>query len=314
MPDPQEILLQSAVLDRLTRLRGRLGPRLAGALDRLAGRLLLGRGGGPGYFLHPLALPILQLPAWVAALPGGAFPPEAVIDAAEASAVGYLHVRVQDDLIDEGVSEGAATLLLSDALYTRHQRLLAGIAGDHEGFWAQYEEVWLGYAEAMLLERALHDREAPYDRAAFRQVLDRSRPLVLPAAAVLARKGRHTLAGLVEDYVEGLTAAHQLFTDLVDAEKDLASGNHTWVVQRYSAGPEEAPAASTLRRRLYLEGGFDEVMAEVEEALEGARRAARALGAPPACEAFLDRRQAVMERVRQQAFKALFVRLTGSSL
>jgi len=312
-----DVSLQAEVLDRLEVAAGRMGPRLGGAWTRLSSRLRL-NDRQPGYFLHPLAFPILQLPTWAAQRAGGALPEAAALaaDSREAAAAGYLHVRVQDDWMDEGIEEGAATALLSDALLTRHQRLLVGVAGDRPAFWERFEAAWLRYAEAMLLERALHDGEATYDQAAFDVVMDRSRPLALPPAAIWIHSGLDALLPALDDYVSHLSTSHQLFTDLIDAERDLAAGNLTWVIRRMGISDEgaEDPEASLqqLRRALYLEGGFDAVMREARGRLEQAAEASRRMALPPASEAYLVRRGELMTTAQREVFQALFAGLHRS--
>jgi len=308
-----DVSLQAEVLERLAVQGEALGPLLGGAWTRLAARLRLGER-EPGYFLHPLAFPILQLPAWAAERAGGAFPGGLTLDVCEAAAAGYLHVRVQDDRMDEGIGEGAATELLSDTLLTRHQRLLAGVVGGRAAFWDRFEVTWRAYAEAMLRERALHDGEGTYDSEAFDAVMDRSRPLALPPAAIWIRAGLDALLPALDEYVSSLSISHQLFTDLIDAERDLAAGNLTWVVRRMGITSADAGlpgALGRLRRALYLEGGFDRIMKEAVAGLDRAAAAAARMGLPPASDAYLERRRALMAASQRQVFQALFDRLRG---
>ncbi|KYF58883.1 geranylgeranyl pyrophosphate synthase, partial [Sorangium cellulosum] len=235
--DGDEAALEAEVLRRLTALRGRLGGELGALFDELAARLRLFEGEpGEGYFSHPMALPVLELPLWVATrfraprpAPRAGTPelPPLAVDLAEAAAVGYLHVRIEDDLVDEGVGEPGAAVLLSGALFARHQALLARSLPGQSAFWDLFEEVWLGYGDAMLLERRLHRGGGPRDVEAFRRVLARSRPLVLPAAAALFALSRPEHLAALEAFVSALAAAHQLFADLLHAEKDRALGNAT---------------------------------------------------------------------------------------
>jgi hypothetical protein len=295
---------QAFVLDWLLVFRGGLGPHLRGAFDALDARLALTADRAPGYFLHPLALPVLDLPAWTAAACARAGRPlsdESVHDAVLAAAAGYLHVRVQDDLLDEGEGAAAPAMLLAEALLLGHQDRLRRVVGASAPFWAAADRLWLAYGEAMLLEHAHFAGDGVPDAAAFERVLDRSRPLVLPPLAVLDAAGRAERAADLHALVDHLVRAHQLYTDLLDVEKDLRHGNRTWLVRRFA--PSGEPAA--LRRRLYLEGGFDEVVAEVAAGHQAAAEHARALDLPEV-ERFLARRAAHMEDARAVAFRALF--------
>ncbi len=296
--------LESLVRHRLAEYRRTLGPHVAAQLDDLLRRLKFDREGS--YFLGPAAQPVLQLPRWVDASgePAGE---EVVSGAVEAAAMGYLHVRVQDDFMDEGVGEPAEVMVLSDGLFGRHTALLARIVGWREGFWGLFESLWAGYGEGALLERELFARGEGYDEVAFAGVVQRSYPLMLPGAAVLARQGRWDQIGELRGFVEALVAAHQRFHDLVDAEKDLDLGNATYIVQRFGGGG----GRETLRRRLFLEGGFDVVVGEVLADLERARDRAWAMGMDDAV-AFVDERSELVVRTQHDVFHALFEQILAS--
>jgi hypothetical protein len=303
--------VEAEVLARLGALRGRLGPELGAAFDRLAARIRLFEGRrGEGYFSHPLALPVLSLPLWVPGPEGPAnaeprptlTPPAARL--AEAAAVGYLRVRVEDDWLDEGVGEPGEVMLLSGALFSRHAALLAAEVPAGSAFWQLFEEVWVGYGEAMLLERRLHRGEAPHDVEAFRRVLARSRPLILPPAAALFAAGRAAEVEPLDRFVGALAAAHQLFTDVLHAEKDRGHGNITHVLHRIGGGAPGMDAAA-LRAELFARGGFDRIVAEALAELERAREAAGALAMPEATR-YLDRRARAMREIQTEVFQALF--------
>lgn len=303
--------LEDAVLGRLGALRGRLGAELGGAFDRLAARLRLFEGrAGEGYFSHPAALPVLELPVWIAghaARRGAAGPSSTTrttraLALAEAAAVGYLRVRIEDDWFDEGIGEPGEAAMLAQALFARHQALLSRELPADRGFWALFEEVWLGYGEAMLLERRLHRGEAPHDADAFRRVLARSRPLVLPAAAALFAAGREGDLGALERAVEALAKAHQLFADLLHAERDRAQGNTTHVLFRL--GARGGGDAAALGAALFGGGGFDAIVAEARAEIARAQEAAGELDAPELTR-FLSRRGAWMAEIQAQVFLAL---------
>jgi hypothetical protein len=301
-----------AALERLADFPRRLGPELTAAFDALAARLGLFRGSDRGYFSHPMALPVLELPQWAAAHAarhGSVIAPTVVERLMEAAATGYLHVRVQDDWFDEGVGEPGTTMMLSDVLFARHQALLAREVPCGSAFWELFEEVWLGYGEAMLLERRLHKGEEPYDDAAFRGVLARSRPLVLPPAAVLFAAGRAEDVESLEQFSAALVAAHQLFADLLDAEKDRANTNRTHVLFRLGNRAGGGQGAEALRVALYSKGGFDAVVHDALEELARARQAADALAMPEAAR-FCEERARLMTDLQAKIFTAFFSQLS----
>lgn len=306
-----EVLHQREALDALDAWGAGLAAPLREAWAGLAEGLRLRE--GRGYFLHPLALPVIQLPLWLAA----GRPPITdgrVSAAIHAAVAGYLHVRVQDDLLDEGRgldrrSDGRA-LMLAEALLARHHRLLVEASEGSAGLAALAEERWTAYAQAMALEVELvgDEARAPIDEAVFERLLDRSAPLLLPPAALLAPRlasGPGELADLTELCRE-LARSHQLFTDAIDAERDLRNGNRSFVLDRLGA----ADGVGRVRQRLYAEGGLDAVMAEAHAALDRAMEAAARLGLSGA-RPWADARRQTMEQVRQRAFEGFFRSLLG---
>lgn len=285
----------------LARLGPTLGPDLEPAWDAL--RTRLGLHESDAYFRHPMALPVLDLPLWVARALGSwgqPVAPERVERALESAALGYLAVRLQDDWMDEGTGpDPAQVLFLSQALLVRHLALLGGDP-------VRWQRSWIRYGDAMLLERRVH-QGAPCDETTFLRILGRSGPLVLPAAALLDEAGQACRVPRLERVVEALARAHQRFQDGVDASKDLAHGNWTWTVRRF--GGEQGPQA--LKTRLFLGGGLDQVVSQARADLEEAREGAEDLGLEGAL-AWIQARQDLMERTQRQAWTRLFESLVVS--
>ncbi|XXY46119.1 hypothetical protein WME91_39560 [Sorangium sp. So ce269] len=238
---------------------------------------------------HPLrnftraAQPVVHLPIWTArvlvargvALPGGAL--EAAVDAA---VFGYLCAQVEDDGLEGRLGQPALWVLLAHALFAWHQSALVSAAGANPVFWSRYSDLWLRYAgAASVLGGAGPDLGT--ERAS---ALDRAGPLVLPAGALLMRTGDVDLLSTLEELVQNSTDAAQLFDDLIDASTDLQHGRKTYVV-RAMAGEQ---GEEVLRRRLYLEGGFEAVIDEALAALQKAEDAASALGMTDALRSFGD--------------------------
>jgi hypothetical protein len=297
--------LESLVRHRLAEFRRSLGPHLAFALDSLLRRLKFDREGS--YFLGPAAQPVLQLAGWVEASGEKEVHRGVMEDVVASAAFGYLHVRLQDDLLDEGTGDPAIVMMLSDVLFARHSGLLLGAVGHHREFWGVFEELWSAYAEASLLEHELFEKGTGYDEAAFAEVQRRSHPLMLPGAAVLACQGRWGEVGRLREFVVALVGAHQRFHDLVDAQEDLRLGNPTFIVQRF--GGEYDAAAQN--RRLFFEGGFDRVVSEVMADLDVARERAEAMGMASAVE-FVQQRRAFIEQTQRSVFQSLFEQILES--
>ncbi len=290
----------SALIDaRFAALGATLGPRLRPGYEELLARQKWGAA-HPGWYTAAESQPILVLVLQIASVLGDAVPQEAVEDALESAMIGYAYVRVHDDWLDEGVlaTDPETTALLADALFARHQAVTAKAVGGDPEYWDLFATTWANYGEAMLLERELlrgPDRGAPpYDAAAFEAVLLRSRPMVLPPAALLARAGllKGRLPAL-ERLVHEVTRASQLLDDGLDVLADLEAGSMNYLVQRFGG----LHGRSALAAGMAL-GGFATTWEEADAALDSAQQAAEALGIAQPFAAFVAERRAVMARVR----------------
>lgn len=194
--------------------------------------------------------------------------------------------------------------MISTVFRTRHVSLLARRVTE-ETFWDRFDEVWAGYANAMLLESQLNDPSNQFTPTQFDMVMARSQPLEIPANAVLSLKGRWGQAALITELVRHLTEATQIFDDFVDAPDDLAAGNHTLMVRRLGGASGER----ALRRRMIEE--CDEVLAEAADALDRALVVGAQLGLTE-LPSWVDARKTEMTRASQRMYEALFESL-GSS-
>lgn len=260
---------------------------------------------GSGPHTNVLGHPLLQLPLWIDAATGGELDDTVLSDILESSLCGYLSVRAEDDYFDGQWDRPKEALMLSGVFRSRHQGLLARHVSC-ERFWDRFEELWSGYADAMLLESELTEASSDYGPVEFDMVLARSQPLEIPADAVLSLKGCWDQAGLTAQLVRHLTKATQLFDDLVDAPGDLASGNYTWMVRRL-AGTE---GEKELRRGMVK--SWDQVITEAAEELDRAVLVGAEMGLTELLP-WIDARKAEMERSSRRMFEALFEKLGSST-
>jgi hypothetical protein len=297
--DPGEAPLAAHVREAIAGFRRAVAPGLRAALDAFLSARDLDIEADPLRNFTRTAQPVVHLPVWTARavvargaeLPGGSL--EAAVDAA---VFGYLCAQVEDDGLEDRSGPPARWVLLSHALLVRHQAALVSAAGAAPAFWSRYTDRWLRYAgAASALAGAGPERGA--ERAAAR---DRACPLLLPAAALLTRTGQVDLLGRLEDMVQGSTDAAQLFDDLLDAPEDLRRARSTYVVR--TMGGEQG--AEALRRRLYLEGGFDAVLDEALAALAKALDAAAAIDMTDAVQSFAAD-AARMDAARRELLDAL---------
>lgn len=271
-----------------------VGPELTVQLERLLSAHGFTHSGA---LRHPLGHPLVEVPLWVNEATGSTLAAGALTDLAEASVLGYLHVRVEDDLFDQNLGRDPRDpghVLLSDAFLIRHQTLLALQVGSSPRFWSRFQRLAFDYGDAMALEHRLLRRESVYERAHFDRVLRRSMPLAIPGLAVLDQTNRYDLEPVFAELVNGIVRAGQLLDDLRDAGTDFDAGNFTWVVRRL--GGEEGREA--MMRTLLRQGGFDDIVAEAVTAIDAGVRLAEKLAAPSAVAWLSARREAVHEYQR----------------
>jgi hypothetical protein len=294
--------VQRAVQARLRDQRGRLSPDLWAGFDALMARrgFLSDRA---DVFFHPLGQPIVSFPLWVAAAVGDAGRADEgrLLDLVEATVVGYLYVRVQDDRLDEAIGDPDEALFLADAFLVRHQALLARHVGSSLRFWDLFEQVAADYSAAMLLERSVMRAGSTYGADEFDRVLRRSHPLVLPGAALLDIADRWDLLQPLRKFVHHAVRAAQLVDDLLDCESDRAAGRLTWVVRRLDgeAGPEAMA-------RAFVTGGFDEIVADALADIDAAQAAASDAGLAEV-RAWLDARRAALLGLRERVLVHLLL-------
>jgi hypothetical protein len=275
------------IQSRLREMRVRLAPPLVPAFDSLIER----RGflsDDIDTFFHPLGQPIAAFPMWVAAAVGDDDQGR-LLDVIEATVAGYLYVRVHDDRLDEGIGDPDDALFLADSFLVRHQVLLARHVGASARFWTLFEDVAGEYGAAMLLERSLLRAGAAYGRTEFDAVLGRSRPLVLPGAALLDIADRWEVLEPLRQFVHHAVRAAQLVDDVLDCHVDAAAGRHTWVVRRL----QRDGGVAAMGRNL-VAGELDEIVFEVLADLDAAAGYARSVGMADASEWLAARRAAVV--------------------
>ena len=273
--------LAAHVRTALGAFREALGSPLRATLDAFSAKRHLDFEGTPLQNFTRTAQPVAHLPVWTAQalLARGKTLPDSALDGAvDAALFGYLCAQIQDDGLEGRLGTPAGWTLLAHAAFARHQAALVAAAGASESFWTRYSERWLGYAAAVVT--FANDGPAPGAERLTAQA--RSRPLVLPAAALCVTAGDAPLVESLEKLVRSSTDAAQLYDDLFDAPEDLRQGRTTYVVREMDG----AQGLDSLRRRLYLEGGFDRVLDQALAALASARAAAAELGMTRAVTAF----------------------------
>jgi len=179
--DRYHLVAYELTIERVDALVAGLPNLIKSHAEGLMSRHRYGAGAdAPSPHLNVLGHPLLQLPIWVDAAVGEGLDEDTIGDILESSLCGYLSVRAEDDYFDGDWDEPKAAMMLSTMFRARHQALLARHVSD-DRFWNRFEEVWGGYADAMLRESALTDPSSEYGPDDFEAVLLRSQPLELPA-------------------------------------------------------------------------------------------------------------------------------------
>lgn len=252
----------------------------------------------PGPHTNVLGHPLFELPLWLSWDPDRRLPESTMADICESSLSGYLAVRAEDDFFDEAVGDAGTVMMLAGFFRVRHQMLLAPLVS-HPAFWERFGRLWHAYAEAMLLERSLHQRSETFGTDDFERVLARSQPLEIPGLAVMALQGRWQSVQQLAEFVRHITRATQTFNDFVDAPKDLALGNHTHMLRRL--GGMDGPAS--LARGMIEQ--CDRIVSESNAHLDRAVEIAHALEME-GFEPWFDARRSAMAAASDRMYRALF--------
>jgi hypothetical protein len=251
----------------------------------------------PAPYFEPLGHPLFELPVWVASRlgdEGTAVPEEVVSNVLGISALGYLHVRAQDDWLDASSREDPGLVALAEALMALSSPLLATVVGSSPRFWAFYAEVMTAYAGSLLRTEELRKGAAPVLRADFEQLLAQSRPLAIPTAALLDRADRWDLLGPLEEFVFAATAASQLVNDLTDLYRDRTRGHRTWTLEVVGASEADRLWTEVAWSTSEQAGRLQERIGEALSFHERSARAAHAL-APTVAESWIADRRARLE-------------------
>jgi|SRR5215211_4878725 len=231
MIDRREI--RSHVDGHLSTARGNMLPRVRTAFDRLTRKHGLLTTDLNPYF-PVLGHPLFELPIWVAErlrTAGIHTSEQQLADILGVSALGYLHVRAQDDWLDEASRQDPTLLGLAEALLASCHGLLISTVGTSGRFWDFHVGVINSYAESLLHTAELRTTGAKITREDFEQMLAQSRPLVIPSAALLDRANCWQFLPRLEGFIFATTAAIQLLNDLTDLYRDRRLGQRTWVIE-----------------------------------------------------------------------------------
>lgn len=255
------------------------------------------------YFHHPLAYPTLSLPWFVEEHLCGRADPALQADLVLSSLCGYYHVRLVDDVMDEGAQEPRRLL---PALHVYRLGFEAPyrtrFPGDHP-FWADFERISLVAARATLADALASE----LDLETFERVAARKTAAIgIPIRAVLHARSGLEAAETWDPFIHRFGCWHQMLNDLLDWQRDLARGACTWLTSeaRRQGGSDSAAAAWILGE------GFpqaQELLAGWWRELEGLARPLRS----PGLHRYLRWRERDLEH-RMNRIRATVDRLAGA--
>jgi phytoene/squalene synthetase len=220
------------------------------------------------YFSREDAPPLVLLPLWL-----GAGLPRAILeDIVEATALLYLFVRIQDDVLDEPQARGRADwLLLGNVLLWDGLSLLRKHVKSPE-FWRESRSAWLDFNSATAAERRqlFDETRTSYEEPTFQDHCRKVAVAELPLFAILSLEKRLHLKESVRSLISKLGVAYGLTNDVIGFQRDVVAGMQTHLiaqirpqVAKISWGNKAVMSAALLQS------------AEVESFLERARRAHR---------------------------------------
>jgi hypothetical protein len=302
----------------LLEARATMLPGVRNAFDRLVQERGLLRSDPAPYF-SPLGHPLFELPVWVALRlndEGVETPREALSDVLGVSALGYLHARAQDDWLDGSSKEDPTLIAVAEALIALCNKLLVTVVGASFRFWRFYAQVLNAYAESLLDIAELRKTKAPISRSTFERLLNQSRPLIIPSAALLDRADQWQLEHHLEEFVLTATASSQLFNDLTDLYRDRSMGHRTWTTDAVGESEPDGLWLEVAGASIGQERG--RIQERIAAALFFHRRSARAARELEltAAETWLADREAVLEGLLgslQGNLLATFVRRMAES-
>lgn len=185
------------------------------------------------YFNRPDAPPLIFLPIWL----GGSLDRDELLDVIESTALLYLYVRIQDDVLDEPETRGRADwLLLGNALVWDGLELLRGRVRGAD-FWRASRKAWLRFSSATAAERTelSSGGAGGYDEPRFQVHCQKVAMAEIPLLAVLELGDRFELARHVSPLIAELGIAYGLTNDVVGFRRDVTAGMRTHLIDQVRA-------------------------------------------------------------------------------
>ncbi|MFO0547554.1 MAG: hypothetical protein U0271_04145 [Polyangiaceae bacterium] len=185
----------------------------------------------------------------------------------------YLYVRLQDDLVDEETVVDRASVFAMEFVLAHHLTMLSQ-AGLSERAFGVRGEVMASFARVAADEVDLRERGLclPAERLG-----DKFLPMAVPLVALASAAGREDLTESLVDWVRAIGGALQQVNDVLNAAEDRALGRPTALLS--AVAPEvRALEGNALRAGLLADPATRAALESARHATEEARTRAMSLG------------------------------------
>lgn len=249
------------------------------------------------YFQHPLAFPSLLLPWWLDDCLDGVIDETLQADLIYSTLNGYLYIRLIDNVMDGHSTDEPQLLPALGFFHTQFQCTYINYFAPEHPFWPYFQSTWYQSAESAMAEA----RTPRLDAAQFQQISAKKVCAAkIPLAAVCHFHDRPDMLEPWGRLVDLLGGWHQMHNDLFGWHKDVATGVTTYFLSE--AEQRRAPAESVAG--WVAREGFAWGMAALAEMMAAVTAHAGALACLELL-AYLDTRQQLLDKQRQQAEKGL---------
>ena len=230
--------------------------RLPAPIDELGRRFLQAISSDSGshrsYFSNPLAPPLLYMPLWFF---DGIFRDRDESAKADASApmisilagtiLGYMGIRIQDDVIDERGRTDPQMLLFGNTCFSGMIAEFSKALGTSSApFWTMFDRDFVDFSRHTFAEQAAVSQNEPYSRETFEEHAEKVAFARTPLFAVATLVGRLDVEPLIRTLVHRLGIAYGIVNDIVGWPRDLRAGHRTWLLA--SANLSQSDLVETL--------------------------------------------------------------------
>ena len=267
---------------------------------------------------NDMAFPGLYLPFWIADCCRDSADFSMLLDHARkivlGALLGYLYIRIQDDVYDHKDGNNPASLLLANEFIRRMYDLYHDLFPADSAFWVWFRRFWQEFSQATAWEiKTCRDQIRPLTQEELDIVGRKLSFAKVPVAAVLLKAGRVDDLPAVSTIVDMLATSSQLLNDFASLERDLGTRHFTYPLSA-ALHPGDVHQRRDLDQLLFqrmlqtesLEQLFDRTLALDKEVLE------RLEGFPiPHLDIFVRSRIALVDQMRQRYLKIKFEALLG---